>query len=116
MDKESITNNLLVKYGKYGVTREDLVQMIDSGLHSYNLSLDAVYSGLRMNLASAFNEHEYFSLEDVMAVTGESREELLQRIEQHRQELVEAGENPEDYFKTVEPKRTAVYYFPNGLH
>ena len=64
----------------------------------------------------SFNEHEYFSLDDVMAITGESREELLQRIEQYRQELTEAGENPDDYFKPVEPQRAAVYYFPNGLH
>ena len=25
-------------------------------------------------------------------------------------------ENPDDYFKSVEPQRAAVYYFPNGLH
>ena len=58
----------------------------------------------------------YFSLDDVMAITGESQEELLQRIEQCRQELIEAGENPDEYFKPVEPQRAAVYYFPNGLH
>ncbi len=67
-------------------------------------------------LGHEFNEHEYFSLNDVMAITGESREELLQRIEQCRQELIDAGENPDDYFKPVEPQRAAVYYFPNGLH
>ena len=71
MDKDTLINNLLANYGKYGVTR---------------------------------------------AVTGESREELLQRIEQCRQELIEVGENPDEYFKPVEPQRTAVYYFPNGLH
>lgn len=87
----------------------------DDGIQN-DLSLEAIYSGLRMSLASAFNEHEYFSLNDVMAITGESREELLQRIEQCRQELIEAGENPDEYFKPVEPQRAAVYYFPNGLY
>lgn len=29
---------------------------------------------------------------------------------------LEAGENPDEYFKPVEPQRAAVYYFPNGLH
>jgi hypothetical protein len=29
-----------------------------------------------MSLASAFNEHEYFYLDDVMAITGESRKDL----------------------------------------
>ncbi len=115
MDKETVICNLLASYGKHGITRNELERCIDDGIQNYDLSLEAIYSGLRMSLASAFNEHEYFSLEDVMAITGESREELLQRIEQSRQELIEAGENPDDYFKPIEPQRTAVYYFPNGL-
>ena len=68
-----------------------------------------------MIVASAFNEQKYFSLDHVMAITGENREEPLQRIEQYRQELIEAGENPDDYFKPIGPQRAAVYYFPNGL-
>ena len=115
MDREMIINNLLTDYGKYGVTRAELEPIIDDGIQNYDLSLEAIYSGLRMSLASAFNEHEYFSLDDVMAITGESREELLQRIEQCRQELIEAGENPDEYFKPVEPQRAAVYYFLDGL-
>ncbi len=116
VDKETLINNLLANYGKYGVTRAELEPIIDDGIQNYDLSLEVIYSGLRMSLASAFNEHEYFSLDDVMAITGESREELLQRIEQCRQELIEAGESPDEYFKPVEPQRAAVYYFPNGLH
>lgn len=115
MDREMVINNLLANYGKYGVTRAELEPIIDDGIQNYDLSLEAIYSGLRMSLASAFNEHEYFSLDDVMAITGETKEELLQRIEQCRQELIEAGENPDEYFKPVEPQRTAVYYFPSGL-
>lgn len=116
MDKETVINNLIASYGKYGITRAELEHSIDSGINDYDLPLEAIYSGLRMSLASAFNEHEYFSLDDVMAITGESREELLQRIEQCRQELTEAGENPDDYFKPVEPQKATIYYFPNGLH
>ena len=116
MDKKTIINDLLANYGKYGVTRSELEAIIDDGIQNYDLSLGAIYSGLRMSLASAFNENECFSLDDVMAITGENREELLQRIEQCRQELIEAGENPDEYFKPVEPQRAAVYYFPSGLH
>ena len=116
MDREMVINNLLTNYGKYGITRAELEPIVDDGIQNYDLSLEAIYSGLRMSLASAFNEHEYFSLDDVMAITGESREELLQRIEQCRKELIEAGENPDEYFKPVEPQRAAVYYFLNGLH
>ena len=116
IDKDTLINNLLANYSKYGVIRAELEPIIDDGIQNYDLSLEAIYSGLRMSLASAFNEHEYFSLDDVMAITGERREELLQRIEQYRQELIEAGEKPDEYFKPVEPQRAAVYYFPNGLH
>ena len=89
MEKDTLINNLLANYGKYGVTRAELEPIIDDGIQNYDLSLEAIYSGLRMSLASAFNEHEYFSLDDVMAITGESREELLQRIEKCRQELLD---------------------------
>ena len=94
MDKDTLINNLLANYGKYGVTRAELEPIIDDGIQNYDLSLEAIYSGLRMSLASAFNEHEYFSLDDVMAITGESREELLQRIEKCRQELNRSRRKP----------------------
>lgn len=116
MDKETIINNLLVNYGKYGVTKQELETAINDGIHNYDLSLEAIYSGLRMSLASAFGEREYFTVDDVMAITGESREEVLQRIEEYRQELIKAGENPDEYFQPVESQKAKVYYFPNGLH
>ncbi len=94
MEKDTLINNLLANYGKYGVTRAELEPIIDDGIQNYDLSLEAIYSGLRMSLASAFNEHEYFSLDDVMAITGESREELLQRIEKCRQELNRSRRKP----------------------
>ena len=95
MDIEEINGmnkyyTILADYGKYGVTKEKLQPMIEDGIKR-DLSLQTIYNGLRMSLASAFGEHEYFTLDDVMEITGESREELLQRIEQCRQELVEAG-------------------------
>lgn len=34
----------------------------------------------------------------------------------YRQELIEIGDNPDEYLKPVELQRAAVYYFPNGLH
>uniref|UniRef100_UPI0006D168AA hypothetical protein n=1 Tax=Mediterraneibacter glycyrrhizinilyticus TaxID=342942 RepID=UPI0006D168AA len=50
MDKETIINNLLVNYGKYGVTKQELETAINDGIHNYDLSLEAIYSGLRMSL------------------------------------------------------------------
>ncbi len=115
MDKETLIQNILVTYGKYGITRTELDPIIDDGIQNYDLSLEAIYSGLRMSLASAFNEHELFTMADVMAVTGETKEELSKRIEECRIELLAAGENPDDYFKPIQPGKSTVYYFPSGL-
>ncbi len=115
MDKITIISNILSSYGKYGISRDELQRMIDDGVENYGLSLEAIYSGLRMSLASAFGESEQFSIDDVMAITGESREEVLKRIEESRQELIAEGKNPDDYFKPIEPLKAAVYYFPEGL-
>ena len=85
MDKDTLINNLLANYGKYGVTRAELEPIVDDGIQNYDLSLQAIYSGLRMSLASAFDEHEYFSLDDVMTITGESWEELLLLEREYKQ-------------------------------
>ena len=44
MDKETIINNLLVNYGKYGVTKQELETAINDGIHNYDLSLDGPMS------------------------------------------------------------------------
>ena len=45
MDRETLIQNLLVNYGKFGITRTDFEPIIDDGIQNYNLSLEAVYSG-----------------------------------------------------------------------
>lgn len=114
MTIEDCIKNLLPTYEKYGVNSQMVKDCIISGLN-LGLSIEACYSGLRMQLAQIFGEHEYFTLQDVMAITGESREELSARIEQYRKELIEAGENPDDYFKPIEPQESTKLFFPNGL-
>lgn len=42
------------------VTEAESEPMIDNGIQNYDLSLEALYSGLRMSLTSAYNEHEFF--------------------------------------------------------
>ena len=78
--------------------------------------MKVAYNGIRMSLAQFTGEHELFSIEDVMEITGESREEILERIEECREELVSAGENPDDYFPISEPEPQKVtWFFPHGL-
>lgn len=113
---EQAINRLYSTYSKHGITKELITNLFMDGIKKQGFTPLDTYNLLRMSLGHEFNEREYFSLDDVMAITGESREELLQRIEQCRQELIETGEDPDDYFKPVEPQRATVYYFPNGLY
>ena len=63
-------------------------------------------------LAHITGEHEYFSIEDMMEITGESREEVLKQVEDMRAAALAAGENPDDYAVPVERK---ILYFPDGF-
>lgn len=107
---------LCEKYGKYGYEREFLADLLNSGIGEHEFSVRAAYNGVRMSLAHFTGEHEYFSLEDVAEITGESKGEILSRIEEYREELAAAGENPDDYFIPTEPKPDKVtWFFPHGL-
>ena len=109
-------DSLYEKYGKYGYEREFLADLLNSGIGEHEFSVRAAYNGIRMSLAQFTGEHELFSIEDVMEITGESREELLERIEECREELTAAGENPDDYFIPTEPKSDKItWFFPHGL-
>lgn len=108
--------NLCEKYNRFGFEREFLAGLLNNGIGEHGFSVRAAYNGIRMSLAQFTGEHEYFSLEDVMEITGESREEILDRIEECREELAAAGENPDDYFIPTEPKPDKVtWFFPHGL-
>lgn len=116
MTFQEALDSLYAKYGKYGCEREFLADLLNSGIGEHEFSVRAAYNGVRMSLAHFTGEHEYFSLEDVAEITGESREEILNRMENCREELTAAGENPDDYFIPVEPKPDKVtWFFPHGL-
>lgn len=70
------------------------------------------YNGTRLALAHITGEHECFSIEDMMEITGESREEVLKQVEDMRAAALAAGENPDDYAVPVERK---ILYFPDGF-
>ena len=116
MTFQEALDSLYEKYGKYGCERAFLADLLNSGIGEYEFSVRVAYNGMRMCLAHETGEHELFSIEDVMEITGESREELLDRIEECREELTAAGENPDDYFIPTEPKPDKVtWFFPHGL-
>ena len=78
------------RYAKYGVTLTDCINIYNSGLAN-QISEESAVIGLRLALSKHFNEHEYFTSSDVAAVTGETVEELNQRIEENKEELMNNG-------------------------
>ena len=109
-------DDLCKKYNRFGFDREFLAELLNNGIGEHEFSVRAAYNGIRMCLAHETGEHELFSIEDVAEITGESREEILERIEECREELATAGKNPDDYFVPVEPKPQKVtWFFPHGL-
>ena len=114
MSIDDAIKNILLTYSKYGVTGRQAREILESGLE-LGLSLEACYSGLKMQLAKLFNVEELFTLQDVMNITGETQDELLERIEQYRKELEAAGENPDDYFKPIEPQEHIKIFMPKGI-
>lgn len=107
-------NSLYATYSKYGVTKEFLQEIITSGLKS-GFSVRAAYNGIRMCLGKETNEREYFTLDEVQELTGETHEELIARAEQMRNDLRVADEDSDDYIKEIPPANHKIVYFPTGL-
>ncbi len=103
MTRNEVLDKLLFKYGKYGYTRLKIGRLIKDG-EKHGFSYTMIYNGLRMALSNATGEHEYFSLQDMMEITGETQGELIARIEDSREELQKNGEDSDDYFVRVTPK------------
>lgn len=113
MTFKTAVDNLLRTYEKYGFTKEVIEEQIKDGIMNQGFSVNVAYNGVRMVLAQITGEREYFSLEDMMEITGESREELIKRIEEMRADAQAAGEDPDDY--AVPITESKVLYFPDGF-
>lgn len=112
MTFKTAVDNLVATYSKYGFTRSEIEEQIKDGIMNQGFSVNVAYNGVRMVLAQITGEREYFSLEDMMEITGESREELIKRIEEMRANAQAAGKNPDDYAVVAEKK---ILYFPDGF-
>lgn len=112
MTFKTAVDNLVGTYEKYGFAREEIEKLLNDGIMNQGFSVSVAYNGVRMVLAHVTGEHEYFSIEDMMEITGESREEVVKQVEDMRSAAVAAGENPDNYAVPVERK---ILYFPDGF-
>ena len=104
MDKEMVIQNIVNNYGKYGITREGIEPLIDSGV-SEGFSYDLVYLTIKAELSKLVGEEFHCTSEDMARAFGVSLEEVNQMIEESREELIASGENPDDYFQQVQATR-----------
>lgn len=112
MTFKTAVDNLVRTYEKYGFSRSEIEEHMKDGIMNQGFSVSVAYNGIRLALAHVTGEHEYFSIEDMVEITGESREEVLKQVEDMRSAAVAAGENPDDYAVPVERK---ILYFPDGF-
>lgn len=91
-------NNLCVNYGQYA-TRAQYTEMLRNGIEQYGLSVQTVYNCIRMTIGEP---DELFTLDDVCEITGETREELIERIELYREQAERLGIDPDIIARPIE--------------
>ena len=104
MDKETLIQNIITNYGSYGITREDIEPLIDSGI-AEGFTYDLIYLSLKAELTKIAGEEFYCTSEDMARAFGVSVDEMSRIIEESRKEMIEVGEDPDEYFKTVQVQR-----------
>ena len=107
MNKGIVIQNLTNNYGKYGITREVLEPLIDDGV-AEGFTYDLIYLSLEAELSKLAGQEFFCTSEDMARAFGISDAEMNRIIEEAREELAANGENPDEYFKTVEITRFMV--------
>lgn len=87
-------------YGKKGITQDMVEEVIDAGLEE-GMNYDMIYLDMCRRISEITGEEFVCSASDMARAYGVSDEEMNRIIEESRQELIEAGENPDEYFREV---------------
>ena len=101
MDREIVLQNIMNNYGRYGITEEMVNEVIDAGLED-GMSFELIYWDICRKISEITGEEFYCTSSDMARAFGVSDEEMNRIIEEAREELIASGENPDEYFRTVE--------------
>lgn len=104
MDRETVLQNIMINYGKYGITEDMVNEIIDAGLEG-GLSYDFIYLDICRKISEITGEEFVCTSSDMARAFGVSEEEINQLIEEAREELIADGQDPDEYFRTVEATR-----------
>ena len=114
MSRQDVINNIMANYSQYGVDRETIEEQIRSG-EAEGFSYQTIYTGLRMAMASAFGTNEYFTPAEMAEALGSTEEEIIQQIEQMKEDIIAMGLNPDDYVHEVKPEEKQRFVLPPGF-
>lgn len=104
MDRKTVIQNIMNNYGKYGITEDMVNEVVDTGLEG-GMSYDFIYLDICRKITEITGEEFYCTSSDMARAFGISEDEMNRIIEESREELIEAGENPDEYFRTVDTTR-----------
>lgn len=104
MDRETIIQNIMANYGKYGITQDMVEVVIDAGIEG-GMSYDLIYLDICRRISEITGEEFVCTSSDMAKAFGVTNEEMDKIIQDARQELIEAGEDPDEYFRKVPVQR-----------
>lgn len=104
MTRELIIQNLMNNYGKNGITVDMINEVIDAGLEG-GMSYDLIYLDICRRISEITGEEFVCSASDLARAYGISDDEMDKIIEEAREELIKAGEDPDGYFRSVPVQR-----------
>lgn len=94
----------MCNYGKYGITEDMVNEVIDAGLEG-GMSYDLIYIDICRRISEITGEEFLCTSSDMARAYGVSEELINQLIEESIQELIDSGENPDEYFRFAETTR-----------
>ncbi len=100
MTRELIIQNIMNNYGKYGITQDMVEEVIDAGIEE-GMSYDLIYLDICRRISEIIGEEFVCTASDMARAYGVSLDEMQKIIKEAREELIESGENPDEYFKEV---------------
>lgn len=107
MTRETIIQNIMNNYGRNGITTDMVEEVIDAGLEE-GMSYDLIYLDICRRISEITGEEFVCSASDLARAYNISDDEMQKIIEEAREELIEAGENPDEYFKEVPVHRFVI--------
>lgn len=97
MDRKMIIQNIMINYGKYGITEEIVNEIIDAGFES-GANYDLIYLDLMKRISEITQEEFICMPEDMARAYSVPVETIYKMIQEGREELIAAGDNPDEYF------------------